>query len=250
MSLAGVPSRPQDILTIALAMSSSHFSSQRRKPQRFSTHRVIAVFAVLFFIAYYAAMLLLLQFPGFPDEPSSRSSTSALTLQSRANEQLPPIEERTPASRDTATPRGPSGEIAVAVKPPIALPPALSPAAGRPISVILTAPPQIAGGSTFEVSVGVPPGSGVHSAHFRLSYDDEALEILDATDATGTTVPVIPLGPGIADLDLDAERGARQAPAIRFLARTGVSRSVEIAVAVDLWDKAGNALTSRHTRSW
>jgi hypothetical protein len=225
-------------------MSSSDISSQRRKPQRFSTHRLIAVFAVLFFIAYYAAMLLLLQFPGFPDEPSSRSSTSALTLQSRANEQLPPIEERTPASRDTATPRGPSGEIAVAVKPPIALPPALSPAAGRPISVILTAPPQIAGGSTFEVSVGVPPGSGVHSAHFRLSYDDEALEILDAIDATGTTVPVIPLGPGIADLDLDAERGARQAPAIRFLARTGVSRSVEIAVAVDLWDKAGNALPS------
>jgi hypothetical protein len=223
-------------------MSSRHFSSQRRKSQHFSLHRVIAVFAILFFIAYYAAMLLLLRFPGLPEEPPSRPSTNALSLESRANEQMPSIEERAPTPRDQATPRGPSGEIAVALKPPIALPPALSPAAGRPISVILTAPTQVAGGSTFEVSVGVPPGSGVHSAHFRLSYDDEALEILDAIDATGTTVPVIPLGPGIADLDLDAERGARQAPAIRFLARTGASRSVEIAFAVDLWDKAGNAL--------
>ena len=218
---------------------------QRRKSQRFSTHRAIAVFAILFVIAYYAAMLLLLRFPGFPEDPPSRPSTNALSLQSRANEQMPPIEERAPAPRDPATPRGPSAEIAVALKPPpIAPPPALSPAAGRPISVILTAPTQVAGGGTFEVSVGVQPGSGVHSAHFRLTYDDEALEILDAIDATGTTVPVIPLGPGIADLDLDAERGARQAPAIRFLARTGASRSVQIAVAVDLWDKAGNALPS------
>jgi hypothetical protein len=224
-------------------MSPRHFSLQRHKSQRFYTHRAIAVIAILFFIVYYAAMLLLLRFPGLPEEPPSRPSTNALSLQSRANEQMPSIEERAPAPRDTATPRGPSGEIAVALKPPpIALPPALSPAAGRPISVILTAPTQVAGGSTFEVSVGVPPGSGVHSAHFRVSYDDEALEILDAIDATGTTVPVIPLGPGIADLDLDAERGARQAPAIRFLARTGASRSVEIAFAVDLWDKAGNAL--------
>jgi hypothetical protein len=225
-------------------MSSRHFSSQRRKSQRFSTHRAIAVFAILFIIVYYAAMFLLLRFPGLPEEPPSRPSTNALSLQSRANEQMPPIEGRAPVSRDTATPRGPSGEIAVALNPPIALPPALSPAAGRPISVILTAPTQVAGGGTFEVSVGVPPGTGVHSAHFRLSYDDEALEILDAIDATGTTIPVIPLGPGIADLDLDAERGARQAPAIRFLARTGASRSVQIAVAVDLWDKAGNALPS------
>jgi hypothetical protein len=225
-------------------MSSRHFSSQRRKSQRFSTHRAIAVFAILFIIVYYAAMFLLLRFPGLPEEPPSRPSTNALSLQSRANEQMPPIEGRAPAPRDTATPRAPSGEIAVALKPPIALPPALSPAAGRPIPVILTAPTQVAGGGTFEVSVGVPPASGVHSAHFRFSYDDEALEILDAIDATGTTVPVIPLGPGIADLNLDAERGARQAPAIRFLARTGASRSVQIAVAVDLWDKAGNALPS------
>ena len=225
-------------------MSSRHFSSQRRKSQRFSTHRAIAVFAILFIIVYYAAMFLLLRFPGFPEDPPSRPSTNALSLQSRANEEIPPIEEHAPAPRDPVTPRGASAEIAVALKPPIALPPALSPAAGRPISVILTAPTQVAGGGTFEVSVGVPPGTGVHSAHFRLSYDDEALEILDAIDATGTTVPVIPLGPGIADLDLDAERGASQAPAIRFLARTGASRSVQIAVAVDLWDKAGNALPS------
>jgi hypothetical protein len=225
-------------------MSSSHFSSQRRKSQRFSMPRAIAVFAILFVIAYYAAMLLLLRFPGFPEDPPSRPSTNDLTLQSRANEPMPPVEERARAPRDPATPRGPSAEIDVALKPPIALPPALSPAAGRPIPVILTAPTQVAGGNTFEVSVGVPPGSGVHSAHFRLSYDDEALEILDGIDATGTTVPVIPLGPGIADLNLDAERGGRQAPAIRFLARTGGSRFVEIAVAVDLWDRAGNALPS------
>ena len=207
--------------------------------------RAIAVIAILFFIAYYAAMLLLLRFPGLPEQPPSRPSTNALYLQSRANEQKPFIEERAPTPQDPATLRGPRGEIAIALKPPpIALPPALSPAAGRPISVILTAPTQVAGGGTFEVSVGVPSGSGVHSAHFRLAYDDEALEILDAIDATGTTVPVIPLGPGIADLDLDAERGARQAPAIRFPARTGASRSVQIAIAVDLWDKAGNALPS------
>ncbi len=225
-------------------MSSRHFSSQHRKSQRFSIHRAIAVFAILFVIAYYAAMLLLLRFPGFPEDPPLRTSTNALSLQSRANEQMPSIEERAPAPRDTATPRGPSGEVAVALHTTIARQPALFAAASRPIPVILTAPILVADGSTFEVSVGVPPGSGVHSAHFRLSYDDEALEMLDVIDATGTTVPVILLGPGIVDLDLDAGAGARQAPAIRFLARAGGSRSVQIAVAAELWDKAGNALPS------
>jgi hypothetical protein len=224
-------------------MSSRQFSSQRRKSKRFATHRVIAV-AILFFIAYYAAMLLLLRLPEFPEDPPSRPSSNALTLPPGANEQRRPIDERTRGSRDTAAARGSSGEIAVAPQLPIAPPPALSAAAGRPISVILTAPGQVADGSTFEVSVGVPPGSGVHSAHFRLNYDDEALEVLDVIDATGTTVAVIPLGPGIVDLDLDAARGARQAPAIRFLARTGASRYVQIAVAVELWDQAGNALPS------
>jgi hypothetical protein len=66
--------------------------------------------------------------------------------------------------------------------------------------------------------------------------------MLDLIDATGTTVPVIPLGPGVVELDLDAEAGARQAPAIRFLARADGSRSVQIAVAEELWDQAGNAL--------
>ena len=66
-----------------------------------------------------------------------------------------------------------------------------------------------------------------------------AMVVLDAGQPLDEIVTV-----GIADLDLDAERGARQAPAIRFLARTGASRSVQIAVAVDLWDKAGNALPS------
>jgi hypothetical protein len=223
-------------------MSSSHLSSQRRRSQRFATHRVIAV-AILFFTAYYAAMLLLLRLPEFPEDPPSRPSSNALTLPSGANEQRRLIDERTRGSRDTAAARGSSGEIAVAPQLPIA-PPALSAAANRPISVILTAPGQVADGSTFEVSVGVPPGSGVHSAHFRLNYDDEALEVLDVIDATGTTVAVIPLGPGIVDLDLDAARGARQAPAIRFLARTGASRYVQIAVAVEFWDQAGNALPS------
>ena len=225
-------------------MSSGHLSSQWRKPRRFSTHRVVAVVVILFFIVYYAVTLLLLRFPGLPEERPSRPSSNALSPPSRANEQVPPIEERTPVSRDTATPRGPSVGNAVAVQPPIALPPALSPAAGRPIYVILTAPTQVADGSTFEVSVGVPPGSGVHSARFRLSYEDDALETLDMIDATGTTVPVIPMAPGIVDLDLDAERGAIQAPAIRFLARTGASRPVQIAVAVELRDQAGNALPS------
>ena len=223
-------------------MSSRQFSSQR-KSKRFATHRVIAV-AILCFIAYYAAMPLLLRLPEFPEDPPSRPSSNALTLPSGANEQRRLIDEGTRGSPDRAAPRGSGGEIAVALPPPIALQPALSAAAGRPISVILTAPGQVADGSTFEVSVGVPPGSGAHSAHFRLNYDDEALEVLDAIDATGATVPVIPLGPGIVDLDLDAGRGARQAPAIRFLARTGASRFVQIAVAVELWDQAGNALPS------
>jgi hypothetical protein len=108
----------------------------------------------------------------------------------------------------------------------------------------LSAPTQVPDGGTFEISVGVPPGSGVHSAHFRLSYDDEALEMLDVIDATGTTIPMILSGPGIVDFNLDAEAGARKAPAIRFLTRAGGSRSVQIAVAVDLFDKAGNALPS------
>ena len=223
-------------------MSSRHFYPQRRRSQRFSTLRAALVFAILFFIAYYAAMLLLLEFPGFVDEPPSRPSANALSLQARANEQLPPIPERAPVSRDTATPRGPSGQVAVAVQPTIARQPALSAAASRPIPVVLTAPTLVADGSTFELSVGVPPASGVRSAHFRLSYDDEALEILDVIDATGATVPVIPSAPGIVDLDLNAEAGARQAPAIRFLARAGGSRSAQIAVAVELWDQAGNAL--------
>ena len=68
--------------------------------------------------------------------------------------------------------------------------------------------------------------------------------MLDVIDATGTTIPMILSGPGIVDLNLDAAAGARQAPAIRFLTRAGGSRSVQIAVAVDLWDKAGNALPS------
>ena len=226
-------------------MSPRHFSSQRRKPRRFSTPRAIVVFAILFFVAYYAATLLLLSVPELPEQPPSRSSSNALSPPTRANEQLPRIEQRTPLSGDTATPRGPSGGIAAAVQPPIAPPPALPPAASRPpIYAILTAPIQVTDGSTFEVSVGVPPGSGVHSAHFRLTYDDDALEILDMIDATGTTVPVIPLGPGIVDLDLDAERGATQAPAIRFLARTGAWRPVQIAVDVELWDQAGKALPS------
>jgi hypothetical protein len=225
-------------------MSSRHFYSQRGKSQRFSTLRLVVVCAILFFVAYYAAMLLLLEFPGFLDEPRSPPSTNALSLQSRANEQKLLVEDRTPVSRDTATLRGPSGEIAVAVQSAIARQPALSAAASRPIPVILTAPTQVPDGSTFEVSVGVPPGSGVHSAHFRLSYDDEALEMLDVIDATGTTIPMILSGPGIVDLNLDAAAGARQAPAIRFLTRAGGSRSVQIAVAVDLWDKAGNALPS------
>jgi len=48
----------------------------------------------------------------------------------------------------------------------------------------------------------------------------------------------------IVELDIDAGRGARQAPAIRFLARAGVSRDLEITVAAELWDRAGSVLPS------
>ena len=225
-------------------MSSRHSSSQSRNLLRLSTPRVVAVFAILFLIAYYAAMLLLWRLPGLPVQPPSQPSSNALALHFVANEQMPPIEERTSTSLEAAKPRVPHGEIAGTLEPPIAPSLATSPAANQPISVILTAPAEVADGSTFEVSVAVPGGSGVHSAHFRLSYDDDALEMLDMIDATGTTVPAFPSEPGNVELDLDAGRGARQAPAIRFLARTGASRSVHIAVAAELWDQAGNALPS------
>jgi hypothetical protein len=229
-------------------MSSSRVSSQRRKPRRLSPHRVVVVFAILFFIAYYAATLLLWRLPGLPEQPPSQPAPNGLALNLGANvgtnEQVRLIEERMPPSRDAPTPRAPRGEIAVAPGPPIALSPAPSPAGRRPTSVILTAPTEVAEGSTFQVSVALPPGSGVHSAHFRLSYDDGALELLDMMDANGTTLPVFPSEPGSVELDLDVGRGAEQAPAIRFLARTGTSRSVEIAVAAELWDQAGNALPS------
>jgi hypothetical protein len=74
-----------------------------------------------------------------------------------------------------------------------------------------------------------------------LSYDQDALEMLDTIDGTGTTVPAVPSEPGSVELDID---GATQTAAIRFLARAGMSRSVNIAVAAQLWDQAGNALPS------
>src|ERR1700680_2094670 len=98
-----------------LAMSSRHFCSRRRKSQCFSTVRVAVIFAILFFVTYYAATLLLLEFPGFLDEPPSRPSANALSLQTRANEQLLLVEERAPVSRAAATPRGPSEEVGVGV---------------------------------------------------------------------------------------------------------------------------------------
>jgi hypothetical protein len=90
------------------------------------------IFAILFFVTYCAATLLLLEFPGFSDEPPSRPSANALFLRTRANEQLLLVEERAPVSRDAATPRGPSGEVAVAVQPTIARqPPSPQRQAGR-----------------------------------------------------------------------------------------------------------------------
>jgi hypothetical protein len=180
-------------------MSSMRFTSQSTKPRRFSTHRVVAVVAILFFVAYYAAVFLFWRLPALPEQPPSQPSSNALALNPVANEQVLPTEERTSSSPEAAAPRVTRGEVAGALDPPIAPSPALSPAANRPISVIVTAPTEVADGNTFEVSVAVPGGSGVHSAHFKLSYDQDALEMLDTIDATGTTVSAVPSEPAASN---------------------------------------------------
>lgn len=226
-------------------MSSSHVSVQRRNPRLVSVYRGVAIVVILFLIAYYASILVLLRFSGLPEDPSP-SSSNAPSPQLRATEKMLLVEKRTPASQETAPLRDSRGDADAldALKRQISPMPALSSAGNQPIDVVLTGPTQVADGSTFQVAVGVPSGSGVQSANFRLSYDDDALEVLDMTDAIGTTLPVSRSEPGRVELNLDVGRGATQAPAIRFLARTGTSRAVQIAVAVELWDQAGNALPS------
>src|SRR5437764_9058976 len=100
-------------------MNSMRFTSQSTNPRRFSTQRVVAVVAVLFFIAYYAAVLLFWRLPALPEQPPSQPSSNALAL-TVANEQVPPTEERTSASREAAAPRVARGEVAGALDPPIA----------------------------------------------------------------------------------------------------------------------------------
>jgi hypothetical protein len=129
-----------------------------------------------------------------------------------------------------------------AFTPPPALLARASPEPERPLDILLTAPIQVAHGSTFEVSVGVPPGAPVRSAKFRVSYDAESLEVLNIIDATGTTLMVVPSGDGSVELDFDTEQGAIQAPAIRFLARVDTPHLVQITVTADAYDASGRAL--------
>ena len=213
--------------------------SQRREHRFVSVHRVTAAVVLLFVLAYCLILLVLWRLPGLPEE---RPSLNTLSLQSPTNENALRVEEPTSAAREAATPQSARGDMAKAVEP--APRPATALSANRPISAMLTAPVQVADGSTFEVSVGVPTGSGVYSASFQLNYDDDALEILDMTDAAGETRPWSRSQRGSVKLDLDAGLGAKQAPSIRFLARAGASRSVQIAVTAEFWDEAGNALPS------
>ena len=221
-----------------VSMSSSHAPLERREPRVVSIHRLAAVVVVLFVLAYYLIMFVLWRAPGLSEQ---QPSSNAPSVQSATNKDALRIEELTPAARGAATPHSANGEVAHGVER--APRPAAALSANRPISAVLTAPVQVADGSTFEVSVGVPAGSGVYSASFQIDYDDDALEILDMTDATGETRPLSRSQRGSVKLDVGRGLPAKHPVSIRFLLR-GAARSVEVAVTAELWDEAGNALPS------
>lgn len=129
----------------------------------------------------------------------------------------------------------------------IALEPEVSSDAGRPIEITLTAPAQVAHGSTFQILVGVPSGAPVQSAKFRVNYDAESLEVLDISDSTGTGLSVVATDPPSVQLEFESGEGTSgtQPLAVRFLARGGdTPRSAQIAVTADLLDGAGKPLAT------
>ena len=207
----------------------------------------LVLVAALGVAAYYAATYLSTSLPISAEQ--SAVARSAAPAPSPAAER--PRDLEAPAAVLREPPAAPgrlesaasSHADAGLAPPPVTEPHSVS-VTSQPISIVVTAPEHIANGSTFEVSVGVPSGRGIYAARFSLAYDDDALEVLDITDATGAAMPAVTSERGRIDLDLDAGRGAKQAPAIRFLARTAASREVQLTVAVELRDQVGNVLPS------
>jgi hypothetical protein len=127
----------------------------------------------------------------------------------------------------------------------IVLAPGVSAAGDRPIDFLLTAPAQVARGSTFQVSLDLPPGTPVQSAKFRVNFDPNSLEALDITDATGTSLLVSTSGAGNVELDIDQAYGAMQAPAVRFLAKGTAPFAAQITVTAEqVLDGAGKTLAT------
>lgn len=125
----------------------------------------------------------------------------------------------------------------------IALASEATPAADRPIDIVFKAPSQAAQGSTIDVSVGVPARAAVQSANFLLTYDANALDLLEVTDATGATASNPYHPPGTVELNYDPAEGAAHVPTARFYVKGGdLPRPAEIAVTAQLLDGAGKTI--------
>lgn len=208
-----------------------------RGPRGVIAARLLLI-AALLAAAYFAGT----RFLSASSVPSSRplaSSPSAAALAAPGSEKTASEAPTMQMGNEPTTPRaGPAQGPAVRVAPP--LPEAVGTAEiapSQPIQLLVDAPVRVVNGSAFEVSVGVPSGRGIYSARFRVHYDDDALEVLDIIDATGAPVAGSMPERGMVDFDLDAGRGARQAPAIRFLARTSGVREIRFSVEAFLRDR-------------
>jgi hypothetical protein len=202
--------------------------------------RVITALAILL-VAGYAAMLWVLFFEAWPDVVPSAVSTQADSVASPSALHHPRARTKDQTRESGA---GDATQIDGNVRNgSLALTP-VTPVAVSPTTVVIASPARIEDGATFEVLVRVPRTIGARSAHVRLAYEDEALEVLDMTDPTGATVPASRAEAGSIDLNFDLSSSRDQAFAIRFLARTGAPREVRISAVSELRDSGGKVLPS------
>jgi hypothetical protein len=119
-----------------------------------------------------------------------------------------------------------------------------SAAGDQPIDIVFTAPSEAAHGSIIDVSIGVPPHSVAQLANFRLTYDADALDLVEVQNASGATPSVIDQPPGTVELSYDRGEGTRELPTARFVAKSGDQpHSAKIAVTAELFDSTGRAIT-------